>query len=429
MTSQIASASEPRAPHSDHAADPRWWGLPIAGYALSAALAITFLSDESSTGSFATPIVKSLAIGVAAMLVAFRHLREEKCGTRATSRITRVALAYGTVVAAGTVVATSEQSQLVALVQFVAVTSVFILFARTSPALALGVLVLTGVIHVVLAAVTHEYVGWRDGGLRLSGGTHPILLGFEAAAVILVLLGSLGIPASKALRVGAVGLALISGWVLIEANSRQALVGAVAGLVLLVVLRGGRWGILRWLAVAVFAVAAIGFVSREYWFSLLGETSASAGELTGRTEIWRALLGAMPQPGWLGFGFGSLGTADGPAGHLYAAADGQPAENALLQVWINSGFLGLAMWIALVGVCIAAILRHRGPVRAAVVSLLPLFAINLAMSSGMSGDGLQWLWLLGVAFAASARVGISPKHEIIQHDRKSERSRYRRGFA
>lgn len=148
----------------------------------------------------------------------------------------------------------------------------------------------------------------------------------------------------------------LSVCLLLLSNSMTALVSLVILLALLPLYKALRWQYT--LVVPLFAVAI--FVGGTVAAWLLGNTEsilATLGRdatLTGRTEIWPAVLESIWQRPWLGYGYGGfwLGWA-GESAHLWlrtASLFGpQPvgpdhAHNGFLDLWLNIGLLGVSVF-------------------------------------------------------------------------------------
>src|SRR4029077_8594195 len=131
-------------------------------------------------------------------------------------------------------------------------------------------------------------------------------------------------------------------WLLGQCNSAAAITGLIsAGSVMWLASRPLRKpAVVHWSVVAVLglAVTALFFDSGGGMVEALGKDPT----LTGRTQIWRLLLGLHTNP-WIGTGFESFWL--GPRlEKMYAALPNLPintAHNGYLEVYLNLGWIGI----------------------------------------------------------------------------------------
>lgn len=388
-----------------------WSRTPI-GFILSLGIAILFLSNESRTGSFATPAVKAVIMsGVLVLLCFTLLLRRTTSKSQERSleqyRISRTIIIglYVVVVILTSMMAGISSERVPALAQFIAVTAALILYDSLYPGGAFGVMYLVALMHVALALLSEERVPWRDGSERLSGGTHPILLGFEAS-ILIVVTASLLLNRPRYWKSDFVQsiVIVVSLYVLYAAGSRQSWVSAPLGVFLVIILAPGRFRVTRWASILASALLVLANVPMTFWIELLGETENSIGGLTGRTYIWRVLWGERPSLWSPGYGFASLSTPNSSDSDLYFILGGEPAESGFLQTLTNSGWIGVAAWILVVVTGLVAMLKAAASYRMMVWAILPILTIDVLLSSGTSGNGLQWLWLVAVLLVPSDHV-------------------------
>lgn len=199
-----------------------------------------------------------------------------------------------------------------------------------------------------------------------------------------------------------VGLLLLS-------NSKTSLVVFLTLLALLPFYR-----ILRWrytLAVPMFiaailvggGVAILILSNTEFVFDALGRQAS----LTGRTEIWPAVIHMIREQPWLGYGYGGFWLGwDGPSAYVLLTIYFDPltAHNGLLDLWLNLGLLGVAIFA--LGL-VAAFLRALAWVRASesAAGLWPLVYLTLVLLQNLTESVIltqnNIFWVLYVAAVLS----------------------------
>ncbi|WP_300380944.1 O-antigen ligase [Henriciella sp.] len=141
------------------------------------------------------------------------------------------------------------------------------------------------------------------------------------------------------------GLVMSVALVLLS-TSKTALLGMMAGFAVLVVAAWMRRGIATTLStiwLGVISLGAIGLViliEPQLVFQLLGRDAT----LTGRTDIWTALLDAIAARPWLGYGYGAFwGLHSEPAYMVRLATEWlvPTAHNGWLETALSIGLIGL----------------------------------------------------------------------------------------
>jgi len=101
--------------------------------------------------------------------------------------------------------------------------------------------------------------------------------------------------------------------------------------------------------IIVIGVAAIGlgFLFYMIWPSLLGVLHRDP-TLTGRTELWHAVLSSIMKRPWLGYGFNAFWMAEGESSTVLQQVNwfAKGAHNGLLDVTLDVGILGLSILLA-----------------------------------------------------------------------------------
>ncbi|MEU4084137.1 O-antigen ligase domain-containing protein [Streptomyces aureus] len=191
-------------------------------------------------------------------------------------------------------------------------------------------------------------------------------------------------------------------------HTRTATLGLLLGLALaigsLMLTSGAARRFFTW-AVAITAVAAVGFASAlQTWF-LRGQSQENFSSLTGRAKVWHALLVAPRTTSEYLFGAG-LGDK---------SFDGLPIDNSWLAVYNEQGVTGVGLVAAfLVVLGGVALLRPPSLSRACAIFLISYCAIASYTEAGL-GDASPYLLHLAVAaslLATPAPVTPLPVPEV-----------------
>jgi len=203
-------------------------------------------------------------------------------------------------------------------------------------------------------------------------------------------------------------VALLSFLLVVMSTSKTSLIsvvlaGGALGLVW-AVRRGPAAGVAAtWSAVAaLLMIAAVMFFASDLIFGILGKDAT----LTGRTQIWAAVMRQIDQRPWLGFGYAAIWDEApgqwGPLAWIVHDAGFRPhhAHNAWLEQWLALGVPGLAAWACLFGQTLVAnivtLYRDKGAYLA-----LPFFVV-FALTSLTESIAVQYndmRWVLFVALA------------------------------
>jgi len=198
------------------------------------------------------------------------------------------------------------------------------------------------------------------------------------------------------------GLAL-----LLLSQSKTSLVALVLGVGALGLVslaqRGGALAVIT-VYCAVMGAAGLGFAiwqAPEVLLGLLGKDAT----LTGRTEIWAAVMTAIHKRPLLGYGYAAVwGETDpwgGPLAQIVRDAKFKPdhAHNSWLEQWLGMGLLGLTAWSLyyMTALCRAiwAVFTSRG---AFVVFpfLLVFTLISLTESEVLIYNDLRWVMFVAL---------------------------------
>lgn len=373
-----------------------------AELALVPAFVFTALNSAGTLSFLASQPIKiaSIALGLAAAVVV---LVKGRAAPRFPAFVGLVALLV-LVFVLTSMLRDIPQSRFLLLGQYIALVFACLVWLSVRPSRLISVLYTASVIHLVLARVFPTAEQWSDGLTRLSGGSHPITLGFESCAVALTTLVALFGPAvSTRRRILLVGVTVYALYILVEAFSRQSLIAmAIATVVLAVALPGAfRW-VRAFVAVGV-AGGVIGLLGGDGIAALLGANElADLSTATGRTDIWARVLPFFPDFAGLGYGYAALNDARGPDLRVYFASGGETAENAVLQVLLDIGVAGALVWVVMLLVGFSILLRARGESLVLTLPMVPVFLSSLLVASSLGDGGMQWWWFLALVAEASA---------------------------
>ncbi len=171
-------------------------------------------------------------------------------------------------------------------------------------------------------------------------------------------------------------------------------------------------------AIPVFIVvgaAAVGsgFLLYTILPSLLGLLQRDTS-LTGRTEVWHALLLAVAKRPWLGYGFNAFWTAEGESSMVVQQVNWfvGGGHNGFLDVTLDLGILGLSIFVAgYVSICRRALLLMRKTTGAVPIWLCTYLAFILLYSFTESTvfrqTSIFWILYTSTAVCVSVYVPTS----------------------
>jgi len=202
--------------------------------------------------------------------------------------------------------------------------------------------------------------------------------------------------------------ALAAGWLLIIlSGSKTSLVAALAGssciLLVALVRKGPAWGVAAsgvW-GTALIALAFLLVAAPDFLLDLVGKDQT----LTGRTEIWSAVMHQIQHRPVLGYGFGAVWDSTAVWAPIQQISLEQgfvihEAHNSWLGVWLELGYLGLAAWtflfVAVWGRALVAL--YTRPSAYFVLPFLIAFSLHAyTESSVLETNELVWLIFAAVA--------------------------------
>jgi len=214
---------------------------------------------------------------------------------------------------------------------------------------------------------------------------------FNRGAILLILLavpvaGWLAVTGRKRLAwgVGAVALLVIGNG---ESQAAQLTALTALGLVLIAAAAGSR---LRTLALGLAGLLAVGALASPV---VLGDLHERRGETTvaisieHRLEIWdhaadKALTAPLTGWGFAGYRTLPLDTPNAADYRISEHAEAHP-HNAALQLWVETGLVGLLLWLAVIVALAGRLDRLPRPVRPFALAALGAGLLPLLVSLGL----------------------------------------------
>jgi O-Antigen ligase len=272
------------------------------------------------------------------------------------------------------------------------------------------VLILVSVV-VGLVLSPHAAFPFNAGAHRLSGALWPMpatQLGHYMAELtgLTLLLWVCGLMKRRT----ALMIVIPSATALVLTHTRTALVAMLVGLLvaaLSLFTSSRRVRKILGIGALVVAVGAIPLAPALSNWLVRGESAGQVANLSGRTEVWPAVLSEQrPELNMLlgsGMSNGAVDGAQNPA------VDGRPIDDSWLETYQNQGLVGDILDAAIfLSILFIALLRPRGPARAMALFLLVYCFIASFTETGM-GDASTYLLDMTVAASLLALPsGIGP---------------------
>lgn len=189
-------------------------------------------------------------------------------------------------------------------------------------------------------------------------------------------------------------------------TSKTALLACLAAIVLFFVLRMfRRFPVLRIPVTYFFVAGVVGLgtmvaVAPEVLLELIGKDKT----LTGRTDIWDALLRSIKDKPWLGYGYGVYWMDQlGPSYYVRLQLQwGIPtAHNGWIETWLSVGFAGvlafamLFIWTAMLA--FQRISRGGAETYWVILVLSTYFIFSLSESSILQQNDFSWVIFVATA--------------------------------
>lgn len=274
-------------------------------------------------------------------------------------------------------------------------------------ATALGVATTLSLVFVLLIpelgiADTFDQRGWR--GIYLHKNTLGRLM---ALAVPIFVIVRRVLPQ---LRMMWWVLAGCAGVLLIFSLSRTSLIVLVVLLPLLMTFSALRWHYTL-LVPGIVGILVIGSLAASW---VVGNAERLAARLdrditlTGRTDLWESVFAQIEKSPWIGYGYSGFWLGyEGPSAAVWRANPWQPvhAHNGLLDVFVELGLLGLALFLFVLG---RALLRSATLVRVSRVpdAVWPLAYLTFVLLSNITEAGIlrqnSIFWIMFVVACISA---------------------------
>lgn len=181
---------------------------------------------------------------------------------------------------------------------------------------------------------------------------------------------------------------------LLATQTRGSVAGAVVGLVVVAFLsvRPTSRPVVGLAALGGTGVVAIFGSEGVAAYLARGESAQSLQNLNSRLPLWELAIELVGERPLLGWGLGAS------RGLFYDRIGLGGAHNAYVNVVVDSGLLGLAAWLAMVGaVCVGIARLHRARHNHAVLlaGVMACQLTNAMTTEGMgSGAGVSTIWLL-----------------------------------
>lgn len=376
-----------------------------AELALVPAFVFTALNSAGSLSFLATQPIKiaSIALGLAAAVIV---LVKGRAAPRFPFFVGMVALLCVAFLITS-LMRDIPQSRMLLLGQYLALVIASLIWLSVRPSRLITVLYTSSLVHLVLARVFPTAEQWSDGLTRLSGGSHPITLGFEACAVALTTLVAMFGPVSAAKRVLLGLVAAYAVYILVEAFSRQSLIAMAIALVVLAIALPGAFRWVRAFATVAIAFAVVALLGGDGIASLLGANQLTdLSTATGRTDIWSRVLPFFSDFAGFGYGYAALNDAHGPDLAIYFASGGETAENSILQILLDIGVAGGLVWATVLIVGLGILFVARGQSRVLALATVPVFLSSLLVASSLGDGGMQWWWFLALVAEAGASAAV-----------------------
>ena len=240
---------------------------------------------------------------------------------------------------------------------------------------------------------------WRGLWVEKNALGNMMTIGFMACAAAAVLE-----PRRARLWWPTAGLCLV---LVAASTSKTSLVSCLlgcCGFALVWIMRRGPAGRVIGTYGAVVGLLIVGFVvlvASNVVLAALGKDAT----LTGRTQIWSAVMRRIQDRPWLGYGYGAVWDDTSPWAPLawiIKQAGFRPghAHNSWLEQWLGLGVVGLTAWaLYFTETCTRAIVAlYRSPGAWLAVPFLLVYAMtSLTESIAVIFNDCRWLFFVAIA--------------------------------
>lgn len=264
------------------------------------------------------------------------------------------------------------------------------------------------VVSVILALGAPAY------GIDPSGGWRGAFVHKNALGRAMALAGVLAIglrATERRWRIVDLLLLAVSVALLLLSGSRSSAVALLACAACLPLTGARRW----WYAVALVVGGALLLTAAGpgNWGSPTAEQTLEAigrdATLTGRTELWPAVVDKVSERPWLGYGYSGFWLGwDGASADVWAAVRWQPphAHNGLLDLALDLGVAGCALFLASLVVALARSLRlvwrHGIPAAWPLLGLTLIAMANVTESAILARNNVFWALYVAIALSLAA---------------------------
>ena len=163
------------------------------------------------------------------------------------------------------------------------------------------------------------------------------------------------------------------------------------------------------LIASVLAIALIALFNVETILNAAGRDLT----LSGRTRLWLAILGAIWERPWLGYGYGGFWlVSDASEGIRQIFGDwAAHGHNGFLDLWLDLGLVGLSVFIySFLLVCLQALVKvyqHRTAISVWTLVYLVFLLFTNITESALFNPQASLFWILYVAIALSLHKPIN----------------------
>ncbi len=262
------------------------------------------------------------------------------------------------------------------------------------------------VLYFALPDVGRNWDGYESGAMR-GIFVHRNTLGYFAALITITTLVRWARGPRRLLSPSLAWacLALVST-VMSQSRTAWSVLGVTAALALVMLAMRGLRRPARLSAVAVLVVLVGALVrvalNPEQVVTGLGRDAT----LTGRTEIWGAVVTGIIERPFLGYGWGALWRAGSPATEALWAEAGfafHHAHNGYLDSAAQAGLIGMSLGLLVVATGLWRALRshvHRGSWSSTWVLLVLAAVLVFNMTEAVAFTGMSWVLLVSFCLVA-----------------------------
>jgi O-antigen ligase len=205
-------------------------------------------------------------------------------------------------------------------------------------------------------------------------------------------------------------------------NSFAAMASLLMVLLLSPLYRALRWNYFLAMPSFMVAIVAGGIVTTLFVTNTANVLTELGRDptLTGRTDVWGAVVEAIRQRPWLGYGYGGfwLGWA-GESARVALQAGFMPghAHNGFLNLWLELGLLGVSVFVLAFSLTLLRAVAQARSTKTVegfwpLVFLTFFVLYNLTESSLLGHNDIFWILYVAVAlstFTKDTKTGAAPR--------------------